>query len=82
LKENVPSSIVCFCFLDGTSGDNVLIIWNDSIITQKLKIQIQSQALLHDISNGRSIQMPSELVVEKKPVFITWSGDSIPKLIK
>jgi hypothetical protein len=82
LKENVPSSIVCFCFLGGTPGNNTLIIWNDSIITQKLKIQIQSPALLHDISSGNSVQMPSELKVGKEPLFITWTGDSIPRLLK
>jgi len=82
LKENLPSGIVCFCFLGVTSGNNTLVIWNDSIITQKLKIQIQSPALLHDISSGNSIQMPSELVVGKEPIFITWSGNSIPKVSK
>jgi hypothetical protein len=82
LKENVPSSIVCFYFLNSTSGNKTLIIWNDSVITKKIKLQIQSPALLHDISSGNSVQMPSELEVGKKPLFITWSGDSIPKLAK
>jgi hypothetical protein len=82
LKEKVPSSVICFCFLDGISGNNTLIIWNDSVITQKLEIQIQSPALLHDISSGNSVQMPSELLVGKEPLFITWNGDSIPKLFK
>jgi len=82
LKENVPSGIVCFCFLGGISGNNTLIIWNDSVITQKLKIQIQSPAFLYDISNGNSVQMPSELEVGKKPLFITWRGDSSPLISK
>jgi len=82
LRENVPSSIVCFCFLSGTSGNNTLIIWNDSVITQKLRIQIQSPALLHDISSGDSVQMPSELEVGKKPLFITWTGNPSTLLYK
>jgi len=81
LKENVPSSIICFCFLGGISGNNVLIIWNDSVITQKLKFQLQDTALLHDISNGNTALIQSELKVGKKPLFITWSGNSIPKLL-
>jgi len=80
LKENIPSNIVSFCFLGGTSCDNTLIIWNDSNKTYKLKIQLQSPALLHDISNGNFVSIPNELNIGKKPVFITWSGNAIPKI--
>jgi len=82
LKENVPSSVVSFCFLDGVSGNNALIIWNDSVITKKLKLQLHSQALLHDISNGNITPAQSEFKVGKKPLFITWSGNSVPMLYK
>jgi len=82
LKENIPSSIICFCFLGGISGNNILIIWNDSVITKKLRLQIQGTAFLHDISNGNITPVQSELEVGKKPLFITWNGDSIPKLFK
>jgi len=82
LKENIPSSIVAFCFLGGISGNNTLIIWNDSNRTQKLKIQLKSNALLHDISNGNTFSLPLELEIKKEPLFITWSGEEIPRIYK
>jgi len=80
LKENIPRSIVCFCFLGGTSDNNTLIIWNDSYGTQRVQIQLQANALLHDISSGNFISMPIELTIGKTPLFITWSGKTIPKI--
>jgi len=80
LRENIPANIVSFCFLGGISDNNTLIIWNDSGKTQKIKIQLQSTALLHDISNGNFVPMPTELNIGKKPVFITWSGKAIPRI--
>jgi len=82
IKDNIPSSIICFCFLDGISGNNVLIIWNDSIRKQKLKIHLQNPAFLHNISNGNNVPLPFELTIGKEPVFITWSGEEVPRIYK
>jgi hypothetical protein len=82
LKENLPAGIVSFCFLGGISANNTLIIWNDSNRVQKIKIQLQDPALLYDISDGNSVPMPNELEVGNKPLFITWNGESSPRLFK
>ena len=82
LKENIPRNIVSFCFLGGISDNNTLIIWNDSSKIQRIKIQLQSPAYLHDISSGNKFPLPFELTVGKEPVFITWSGEVIPRIFR
>jgi hypothetical protein len=83
-RENIPKHIVTFCFLSGTSGNNTLIIWNDSNYTQKLTLHLPSSALLYDISHGQStsIQADAFIHVGKKPLVITWQGMGQPLLSK
>jgi hypothetical protein len=83
-KENIPSNIVSFCFLDGVSGDNTLILWNDRKNTQKIELNLPATALLHDISTGQNVSLPAQasLDVTEKPLFITWRGPETPCVIK
>jgi len=83
-RENVPSNIVSFCFLGGVSGNNTLIIWNDKRNTQKIKLNIPSTALVHDISTGENTPLPvnSTVNITNKPVIITWQGTDVPRIEK
>ncbi|MDR2717110.1 MAG: beta-galactosidase [Treponema sp.] len=83
-KENIPSNIVSFCFLDGISGNNTLIIWNDKKRIQKIEFNISSPALLHDISTGQNNLLSSNafLDVGDKPLIITWQGTDTPRITK
>jgi hypothetical protein len=81
-KENIPPNIVSFCFIDGVSGVNTLIIWNDRNRSQKINLRLSSPALLHDISTGQNRYLPQETVLDagKEPLFITWRGADAPLL--
>jgi hypothetical protein len=82
VRQNISSSIVSFCFLDGTSGNNTLILWNDGILSQRVRLSLPGTVLLHDISTGISSPLSGETIldVEKQPLFITWQGTGIPRL--
>jgi len=82
LRENIPKSIVSFCFLNGESGNNTLILWNDKNRLQRVNIKLPATALLHDISTGNSRPLPPELEIGKQPLFITWQGTDLPSLFK
>jgi len=79
-RDNIPSNIISFCFTNGTSGGNSLILWNDKNIAKKIKITVSSSFTIHDISTGKTVDMPDEsfLDITKTPVFITWHGSSKP----
>jgi len=83
-RENMPSNIVSFCFLDGISGNSALILWNDRKDTQKIELNLPAAALIHDISTGQSapLQADASLDVTEKPLFITWQGPETPCIIK
>ena len=82
LREGIPDSIVSFCFLDGTTGDNTLILWNDKSRVRKVFLRLDAQALLHDISTGssRSLTPGAVLDIGKQPLVITWQGTTLPHL--
>ena len=82
IRENIADSIVSFCFLDGTSGNNTLIVWNDRSRVQRIYLHLNAQALLHDISTGSSRPMTPQTVLEigKQPLIITWQGTARPLL--
>jgi hypothetical protein len=82
LRENIPANIVSFCFLDGASGNNTLILWNDLNQNKKINLQLPSAALLYDITNGENRPLTEESVlnVGSKPLIITWQGTDIPLL--
>jgi hypothetical protein len=82
LKENIPTNIISFCFLENTSGDSTLILWNDQNRTQTVNLQLPSSALLHDITTGQNRPLPAETTIGigKQPLIITWQGAGIPRL--
>jgi hypothetical protein len=82
LREGIPDSIVSFCFLNGTSGDNTLILWNDKSRVRKVLLRLDAQALLHDISTGisRPLTPGAVLDIGKQPLVITWQGTTRPLL--
>jgi hypothetical protein len=84
IKENISSGIVTFCFMDGDSGYNTLIIWNDRRTTQRIRVSLSSPITLHDISTGTSTVLEDESILEitREPVFITWQNDSIPRITR
>ena len=78
-RENIPSSIVSFCFIN-EKAHNTLIIWNDRNSAQKIKIILGSSFAIHNISTGEITALPDESILDitNVPVFITWEGSSIP----
>lgn len=84
IRENIPNSIVSFCFLKGALGFNTLILWNDRSGTQKINLQLTEPAFVHDISTGNKSSLQTDTVLEigKTPVFVTWQGEAIPRLSK
>jgi hypothetical protein len=82
LKENIKSNIITLCFTGNSSNTNTLIIWNDNIIKQKIKVTIPSTISIHDISTGSNYSLQNETIIEvsEQPVFITWQGSSIPQI--
>jgi len=82
-RKNIPSNIVSFCFLGGSSGNNTLIIWNDKKQKVNIELNLPANALLHDISSGQSALLPADaLNITDKPLFITWQGTETPCIIK
>jgi hypothetical protein len=88
-RENIPSNIVSFCFLDGISGNNTqdtntLILWNDKKHVQKIELNLSASALLHDISTGQNTPLPVDASVDvgNNPLIITWQGTEIPRISK
>ncbi|MDR0475848.1 MAG: beta-galactosidase [Treponema sp.] len=84
LKENIPANIVTFCFLDGISGNNTLILWNDKKQTQKIDLHLSAPAFLHDISTGQNSPLPftASLDIGDKALIITWQGTDLPRITK
>jgi len=80
IRDNISSNIVSFCFMEGITGNNVLIIWNDKNNIQKIKVTLGSSFSFHDISTGEADILPDEAVLDISniPVFITWEGSSAP----
>jgi len=84
LRENVPSNIVSFCFMGGSSGRNTLILWNDRRNKQKIRVTLSSHFILHSISSDSNniLEDNSIIDVTNTPVFITWEGESTPIITK
>jgi len=81
-REGIPSNIVSFCFLDGISGNNTLILWNDKKKSQKIEISLAASALVHDIFTGQNAPLPvsASVNVTNEPLIITWQGNDIPRI--
>jgi hypothetical protein len=81
-RKNIPSNIVSFCFLDDTSGNNTLILWNDRKSNQQIELNLQAPAMLHDISTGQNTALPTDMTLDitNKPLIITWQGSAIPHI--
>ena len=81
-REKIPSSIVSFCFLDGASGNNTLVLWSDRKRLKKTKLQLDAPATLYDITTGEGQPFSGETIIEigKQPVIITWQGTAAPRL--
>jgi hypothetical protein len=82
LRENIPAHIVSSCFLEGASGHNTLILWNDRGRTKKINLQLPASSLLHNITSGENHSLPEEVTLDigKQPLIITWQGPAIPRL--
>jgi len=83
-RENIPSNIVSFYFLNDITGNNTLILWNDKKSIKKIDLNLASTALLHDISTGQNTPLPANASVNitDKPLIITWQGTDIPHITK
>jgi len=81
-RENLPSSIASFCFLDGVSGNNTLVLWNDRKRSKKTKFYLEAPAVLYDITTGKGQALSGEIILEigKQPMIITWQGKDVPRL--
>ena len=82
MRENIPKSIVSFCFSGGAQGSNTLILWNDKDSILKVNVGFGAPAMLHDIASGESRPLPAEVVIDvgKEPLFITWRGNENLKI--
>jgi hypothetical protein len=83
-RDNIPSHIVSFCFLNEVSDNNTLILWNDRKFNYKIELNLPVTALLHDISMGENRPLPvnASLDIGDEPLFITWQGTDIPLITK
>ena len=81
-RENIPSSIVSFCFQGGKSGNHTLVLWNDRKRSKKANLYLESPAFLYDITTGEKSPLPavSSLDIGKQPLIITWQGTERPRL--
>ena len=81
-RQNIPSSIISFCFLEGTSGNNTLVVWNDRKRSKKARLHLDAPAILYDITTGKGQPLSVETILEigKKPLMITWQGTTVPRL--
>ena len=81
-REKIPSSIISFCFLEGTSGNNTLVVWNDKKRTKKVKLYLDAPAVLYDVTTGKGQPLSAETILEigKQPQMITWQGTHVPRL--
>jgi len=81
-RENVPASIVSVSFLDGKSGYNTLVLWNDRKRIKKATLYLEAPAMLYDITTGKGqpITTPNWLEIGKQPILITWQGTAVPLL--
>jgi hypothetical protein len=82
IRENIPANIVSFCFLEGTSGNNTLVLWNDQNRNQTINLELPSQGLIHNISTGenRPLSENTAFPIGKQPQIITWQGTGLPRL--
>lgn len=82
IKENIPKGIIVMCFLEGHSGNNTLILWNDKICTQKIDLYLPAPAFIYNISTGekKPLEEKTRLDINKTPLFITWQEEIIPQL--
>ena len=81
-REKIPSSIVSVCFLEGKSGNNTLVLWNDRNRAKKATLYLDAPAMLYDISTGegRPLSAAATLEIGAKPLMITWQGTAVPRL--
>jgi len=79
-RENIPSGIVSFCFLNETA--NTLILWDDTGSRRKYKLSLSSDFSIYDISTGNKTDYSNEIIIDitDKPLFITWKGSAAPRL--
>ena len=81
-RENVPSSIVSVCFLEGKSGYNSLVLWNDRKRNKKVTLILEAPATIYDITTGEGqpLTAPTSLEIGRQPLMITWQGTAVPRL--
>ncbi|MCL2008428.1 MAG: hypothetical protein FWG77_10110 [Treponema sp.] len=83
-REDIPSNIVSFYFINASTGISTLILWNDRLRPGSFALHLPTDALKHDISTGMAQALPSNSILEinRVPLFITWSGSGIPVLLQ
>ena len=81
-RNNVPKTLVAFCFLEGSSGNNTLIVWKDSGRAVKVDLHLPGPGILYDISTGTGSPLAEKdrLDVGKEPLIVSWQGPGIPLL--
>ena len=81
-REKIPSSIVSVCFLEGKSGNNTLVLWNDRKCTKKATLYLDAPATLYDITTGKGqpLSAAATLEIGVQPLIITWQGADVPRL--
>ena len=82
LRNNIPKSIVSFCFMESVSGINTLVVWKDRGKTSKVNLELPGPGILYDISTGigHPIRAEDSFDIGKQPIIITWQNTGIPKL--
>jgi len=84
IRENVPSCVVSFYFVNSETGNNTLIMWNEISGRRKIKITAGTAFTVHNIATGENSILQDESVLEITgvPVFITWEGSTTPLISK
>jgi len=84
IRENIPSCIASFYFVNEKTGINTLIIWNSVNLKQKIKVTASAALTIHNISTGENSILQDESFIEitGTPVILTWESAAVPKISK
>jgi hypothetical protein len=85
IRENISNNVTSLYFVK-EDGTNILILWKSGSGKQTLRLAVPDieNISCHDINDMEIITMEPETILEisRQPVFITWKGGGMPRLLR
>jgi len=85
LREGVGRKITSLYYVK-QGGESVLVLWKDGLGKETLRLIVTGtdDVMRHDIHTGGLMPLSDEssLEITRDPVFITWKGGGIPRIVK